>query len=287
MIYTHGFRKVFSPKADEFLSPEADGHCGSLKSSQPTEYNLSSFLAMSWLWCTSVEPKSSAVAFEYATIANETGLGEAAFADEVPRDPSLTQVADEVLDLKIRSLDGEILCNISATSSWKAAELCEAIQESAGIDVMEQVLFADATPLKTTDSLSILSGSTEITMLRRSKEQTEWLKKVHDSEDGSVLKHAPQHIQQDLAINLAAVSKKTQEPWKHVSKDLLENEDFLRAALELDSEMIKHAYSISTDQHFLRGCAKLRGNGGQYGQLLTHPRAHRRIVQILNSLGQL
>lgn len=161
------------------------------------------------------------------------------------------------LDLSVRSLNGDLLCTLQGASGWKVIDVCKAVSDLAGIPVLEQTILVGSVLLNLADDLSVAPGLTDITLLRRSQEQVEWLRKLMDSEDCREISCAPASIQEDFTMNLVAV-RVTDKAWPHVRREFRCDAEFLRAAGVASAIPM----GVATDQDFLLGCARLRAAGG-------------------------
>lgn len=145
------------------------------------------------------------------------------------------------LDLRVTTLSGTS-CTLAADPYWRVCELKVKISAAVGIPVHQQRLIAGTVELHDIGQLgSVLSRAdqvVELTLLRRSDEQTQWLRAVH--EDGELLGAAPMCMAESGEVALAAVRQRGLA-LRHVAPALRGDRDLVMAAVEQDGFALEYA----------------------------------------------
>ncbi|CAK0840069.1 unnamed protein product, partial [Prorocentrum cordatum] len=103
------------------------------------------------------------------------------------------------MPLQLRVLDGagRPVCAVEARPAWCIRDLKEAVEESAGVPLEEQVLLSGAVELRDAEAVGSLfpDGAASLLLVRRPAGRSRWLASV--AADGLVLQAAPPAIRAD------------------------------------------------------------------------------------------
>jgi hypothetical protein len=159
--------------------------------------------------------------------------------------------------LNVRRLNGELLCTVEDLPSWRTTAIAGRVKQQCDIPIAEQFFVLDSIPLGLTGDLSDFPDATEVTLLRRPQDQVEWLRSVmfDDSGPAAVLSKLTTDLREDFTINLAAIAGNA-EAWRHVSRRLVQDENFVRAVQISVAEETLPAW-LESDTDYQTTCKKL------------------------------
>mmetsp|Transcript_45960 Transcript_45960/g.103277 ORF Transcript_45960/g.103277 Transcript_45960/m.103277 type:complete len:354 (-) Transcript_45960:75-1136(-) len=166
------------------------------------------------------------------------------------------------LEVRVSNLQGTF-CTLAADLSWRVCELKVRIQEDTGIPASQQRLLAGAVELQEVESLGTLRGGKdgevlELTLLRRSEEQVQWLYDVQL--DPETLQDAPAHIAESSEVVLAAV-RQSGRAIEFAPEAMRHDRQVVLAAVSQDGRSLEHAAEdLRADRSIVRAAVRQNGH---------------------------
>mmetsp|Transcript_51404 Transcript_51404/g.159250 ORF Transcript_51404/g.159250 Transcript_51404/m.159250 type:complete len:373 (-) Transcript_51404:60-1178(-) len=156
-----------------------------------------------------------------------------------------TTTVAKVLELRVNTLEGSV-CTLAADPSWRVGEVKVKIAEEIGVPPWQQRLLAGIAECQDIDPLSALPASgacgsigqvLELTLLRRSEEEVEWLRALR--RDGELLQAAPQEFRDSSEAVLSAVQE-SGHALRHAQEALRADPHIAFAAVQKDGLALAH-----------------------------------------------
>jgi len=164
------------------------------------------------------------------------------------------------LELSITNLTGRNLCSVKAERDWRVFQIKASIQVATGIASSLQRLLVGDIELQDSQLLYALP-SCDLTVILDDTPKLAWLKKI---EEGTDLSEAPQSMQADRDIFLAAIKKLRRHRsnitlmMKQVSAELRADREVVSNAVELCPEVLRYAAdNLRADQDIVAAAAKV------------------------------
>jgi len=171
----------------------------------------------------------------------------------------------EGLEIVVANLAGH-LCTLHADCSCTIADVKEKIALLTGIPAREQRLLACERELS--DEQTVRGRGTDLILLRRDKQQVEWLQIVSDWQDPRSLADAPESLRSDHEVVLAAVRHNGYD-FRHASEELRADKKLAMLALESGCGAIVESMSpvLQADREVIFHALEHDSNHGSHGPL--------------------
>jgi len=180
-----------------------------------------------------------------------------------PSSPCQAHSEDAIIEVSVVGLCGP-LGKISARGAWCAREVKHAIERSLGVPEREQRLFSGMVEVSNGSLAAVLECGSgfELTLIRRSQEQVEWLQKVQQYWPS--LRSAPPEILSDREVAVTAV-KRSGEALALLSTELRADPDVVLSAVCRNGASLLHANArLRADPDLVLAAV------GQHGPALAH-----------------
>lgn len=178
------------------------------------------------------------------------------------------ETEDEVAELAVYDIGGQELCRLRAClgkHGWSVPELRAAVQAAAAVPIFQQRLLVGDTELPFTCTgpslhTALPPGCTELTLVRLSEEQGEWMESI--ARKGVHVFHgAPLEVRSDPALALLAI-RFSPLAISSVPLELLQDHEWMMNMLTESPEAVAHAPGwMKTTPEYLFACSKARSMG--------------------------